>query len=81
MFRKFTLFLLFCLASPAWLIMRSRYGSRFLSYLFIAWALTAGLTYLLRSVVVSPDYAPDGFYLIDQWALAAGVIGLMFNCT
>ena len=74
MFRKIALFLLFCLASPAWLIMRSRYGSRFLSYLFIAWTLTAGLTYLLRSVILNPDYAPADLYLIDQWALAAGVI-------
>jgi hypothetical protein len=74
MFRKMFIFLLFCIASPAWLLMRSRYGGRFLRYLFLSWALMATLAFLLRSAALQSLGDAGAFTALDQWALAAGLI-------
>lgn len=74
MFRKALIFLLFCLASPAWLVMRSRYGTRFLRYLFIAWAVMAGAAYAIRQAAFNPESFPEGISLLAAWAVGAAVI-------
>ena len=74
MFRKGLIFLLFAVASPTWLVMRARYGARFMRYLLIAWAVMAGFAYLIRFQALNAQAAGEGLYLIDHWAIGAGLI-------
>jgi hypothetical protein len=76
MVKKAVVFLLFCIASPAWLAMRSRYGRSMLRYLFVAWVITASLAYALRAhgwpaedVALTP-----ALILFYDWAQGAGII-------
>jgi hypothetical protein len=74
MIKKLLIFLLFCIASPAWLLMRSRYGGAFLRYLFIAWGSMAGLAYALRAYGGPGEEAQGVSLLILDWALGASII-------
>lgn len=74
MFKKALVLLLFAIASPAWLVMRSRYGRHFLKYLFLAWVLMSGLAYALRWQAIARNLAGEPVSLIDAWAMGAGVI-------
>jgi len=74
MVRKAVIFVLFAIAAPAWLVMRARYGPRFIRYLLMAWALMAGLAYLIRYQALNAQEAGQGLYLIDHWAIGAGLV-------
>jgi len=74
MVRKAVIFVLFAIAAPAWLVMRARYGPRFVRYLLMAWALMAGFAYLIRSQALNAQEAGEGLYLIDHWAIGAGLV-------
>ena len=75
MVRKAFIFLLFCIASPAWLAMRSRYGNSVLRYLFVAWAVMASFAYTLRAYGWPADDAQiPALVLLHDWVQGAGII-------
>jgi hypothetical protein len=75
MVRKAVIFLLFCIASPAWLAMRSRYGRSLLRYLFVAWAVMSSLAYALRAYGwPAEDARVPALVLLHDWAQGAAVI-------
>jgi hypothetical protein len=74
MFRKALIFLLFCLASPAWLLMRARYGRQFSRYLFLAWAVMTASTWAVLYLNDRNIYPGDPVPLHLAWAVGAGYI-------